>query len=350
MAATLASLRPSFTRVNNASDCLHLWHRCHGCGAEPIVGRRYSCTSCPIGPDNDLCETCHRDYVAGKLEHPAPRNPHGSLIRATHQFRITKGTPDADLARWQIVPDISVPAPKIENGFVVRPEFCTAGETFFGSHAFAATIDELRGRIVLTALHVLDALIKANGIDASVENANYRGTEIPAIVRRVRLYDVFAPLWPLAELGMAQGMRVIADARTGEEEPYAQRDVAAFDARGCAALAPRRLATRIPAVGEPVWLACRAATTTAPTAFTAVVVESTSRSLIFRYAPGVPVLHGSSGAPILNRLGEIVGINVGGGAREGRRYGHACHAVSIRRILARPVTPLAAADATGCGL
>ena len=55
----------------------------------------------------------------------------------------------------------------------------------------------------------------------------------------------------------------------------------------------------------------------------AVVVERTETTLIFRFEdPSIEAPY-SSGAPVLDRAGDVVGINVGGGWLDGERLGHA---------------------------
>ena len=149
---------------------------------------------------------------------------------------------------------------------------------------------------------------------------------------------MFAPNWMSAEVGVVPRMFILAGARTGDDEPYSQRDIAVFAGNLPRACRPARLAPAAPRAGDPVWLATsirgRPERTVA-----AVVVESTADTLIYRFAQGTSerVLRFTSGAPLLDGLGQVVGINIGGGALGGRRLGHANHAGSIRQHLASRV-------------
>jgi hypothetical protein len=320
------------TDLAHTSELIHIWYRCHGCGMQPVVGRRFECQTCPAGPDNDLCEKCHEGFQRGTVKHPMPASYAAHVSTGVHRFRVVEGAPVHQCLPWLAVPQPQAVAPVVPERFVVRPEFRCGSNSYFGSYAFV--VESGSGApLVLTALHVMDELIKSRKIDCTPNNASYTGRELPPLVQKVQLYDVFAPQWPLAELGSAGAMLVLPDARTNEEEPYAQRDIAAFRADPAARVSPGKLAQRPPRVGEPVWLAFNVGKAATSRTVQAVVVESTERALVFRYAPGAAAATHSSGAPLLNSGGEVVGICIGGGVLEGQRLGHANHVASIRRLL-----------------
>jgi hypothetical protein len=52
-------------------------------------------------------------------------------------------------------------------------------------------------------------------------------------------------------------------------------------------------------------------------------VEKTQRSFVFRYEEAKEIPKYTSGAPILDRRGDVVGINTGIGRISGREFGHA---------------------------
>lgn len=322
---------------------LHVWNRCHACGAQPIVGLRVECESCPAGPDNDLCESCHRGWQQGSVAHPAPGSYAAQAgVTATHVFRSHEGRPSDRYESWLAVPRASAPPPVVPDRFVVRPEFRCGRESFFGAYAFVVESEIGGAPLVLTALHVMDELIKSRRIDCSAQNAAYTGRELPAVVTEVGLYDVFASNWMFAELGAARSMLVLPDARIGEEEPYSDRDLAAFRAGPAAQITPGRLALQSPRVGDPIFLAFNRGRNVAMRAIEAVVVESTDRTLVFRFANAADVAPYSSGAPLLDRDGFVVGLNVGAGAYGGARFGHAHHVDSLRTHLGMQISSLSA--------
>jgi hypothetical protein len=181
----------------------------------------------------------------------------------------------------------------------------------------------------------MDELMKRKGIDTTSRNANYSGEEPTAYVSSVRLYDVLKEQWPLFELGNAGSMLVLPHARTADEEPVAFRDIAAFRVAPTCLVNVGLLAERDPEPGEPVWLA--AAMPDRSRTRRAVCVERTSRSLIFRYTESKEMAKHSSGAPILDESGCVVGINTGLGRYEGYEFGHANPVSSIRTHLSEAV-------------
>jgi hypothetical protein len=315
---------PSYEELHQR---MHLWHRCHACGSAPINGLRFDCQTCPVGPDNSLCEACYKRYLAGMVKHPAvgTTGEYGSLV--THQFEVFDGEPSDSYLPWLAgdVPAVRMPA--FPDRSVVRPEFRCGPESYFGPYAFAVSIrDEC---IVLTALHAMDEIITKFGINCSADGQEYTGGRLQEIITEVRLYDIFAKRWMFAELEARASMLHLPMARIRVPEPYSDLDIAAFRVKPCTALCPLRLAAFPPQRGEPVWLAVNAQSETGRRALEAVVVEITERSLIFRFK-GAEIPRRTSGAPLLDRFGNVVGINVGGGKMKGFVFGHANHVANIR--------------------
>lgn len=307
---------------------VNIWMRCGYCGMSPIVGPCFRCETCPLGPEIDLCSACYEGYRAGRVPHPEDQPS------ATHVFSRIEPTPATQFAQWLSISSPSRAAPSVPAGFLVRPEFRYGRESVFGGYAFVARYGT--EVVLLTALHVMDELIKNKKLDTTARNPQYTGKELPAQVTSVRLYDVLKERWALHELGDVGPMLVLPNARTADDEPFAARDIAAFrvDSPGTLHAAP--LAERDPEPGDPVWLA--AAMPDGSRTRRAVCVESTPRSFIFRYDETKPIAKHSSGAPILDSRGDVVGINTGLGALSGRDIGHANPVSSIRAHLGGALT------------
>jgi len=317
----------------STSDLIHVWNHCHNCNAAPIVGRRFHCESCPDGPDTDLCEPCYEKFKEGKIIHPAEDSSAALLEIKEHRFEVLEGKPSDQYESWLPISHPAAPTPGTPGHFVVRPIFSVGMESFIGGCAFAAMVEENSGPLLLTALHVMDEIIKQKGIDCSEQNKSYTGRELPAIITHVDIYDIFAPNWMTEHLGTAGPMLVLPNARTGGEEPYSDRDIAAFRVRDAGRLTPVPLAHRPPVVGDPVWQAARSPEKPGRQLFKAVVVEITDRTLVFKYENQEKKPKYISGSPVLNKNGEIVGISVGGGEFKGALLGHANHVGNIREHL-----------------
>jgi len=315
--------------VLSHAELVHIWNRCHACGAAPIIGPRFACQTCPTGADNDLCATCYQLFKRGQIEHPSPEAREAPAGR--HLFRAFEGIERERALPWLAAPWSAALAPRVPDRSVVRPEFRSGGESFFGSYAFVVVLEN-GGPLLLTALHVLDELAKFRGIDCSDKNVSYTGGELPHQITDVQLYDPFAANWVLNRLGAARDMLPLPDARICSNEPYSQQDIAAFRLVPSSVFQPLRLATAPPRVGEPIWLAVNLGHGARQRAEQAVTVEITDKTFIFRFAAHDLPLY-TSGAPLLNRTGEVVGINVGGGTFEKQKLGHGVSVLSVRHLL-----------------
>jgi hypothetical protein len=269
-------------------------------------------------------------FEQGRIEHPSPKGREAPAGR--HVFRAFEGAEREQVLPWLVVPWSTAPAPAVPDRFVVRPEFRSGRESFFGSYGFV--VAEAGGSpLMLTALHVMDELAKFRGIDCSDANIAYTGSELPHQVTSVRLYDPFAPNWMLAELGTAGGMLRLPNARICAVEPYSQRDIAAFRVDPSPSFQALPLAAVPPVVGEPIWLAVNVERGGRKRTIQAVVVESTNETMVFRFAIAVTSPPHTSGAPLLNRSGEVIGINIGGGMLDAHKLGHGNHVASVRHHL-----------------
>jgi hypothetical protein len=311
-------------------ELVQVWNQCHNCGAAPIIGLCFACQTCPAGTDNDLCEACYRLFERGQIEHPSRQ---ARMVPAgRHVFRAIEGVAREQVLPWLAVPSPAPSAPIVPDRFVVRPEFRSGWDSFLGSYGFLVTTPAA-DVLMLTALHVLDELARCRGIECSEANSDYTGRELPQQITGVELYDPFAPNWMLAELGKADTMLALPNARICSIEPYSQKDIAAFRVVNSHTFHPLLLAAAMPLVGEPIWLAVKPARDARERTCEAVVVEGSEEALVFRFAPAATIPPHSSGAPLLNGAGEVVGVNVGGGILDGHKLGHACHVASVRRHL-----------------
>ncbi len=312
------------------NETIHVWHHCHNCNAAPITGKRHHCESCPDGPDNDLCESCYDLLQKGKITHPLADTPAAAANIKEHHFETLEGKPAGMYEKWLEVKRPTVPAPAVADGFVLRPIFEAGGDSVIGGYSFVAQKEGTP--VLLTALHVMDEMIKKQDVDCSAGNTGYSGRELPAVITGVGIYHIFAERWMFEHLGTAGPMLVLPGAGTGDEEPFSSRDIAAFQVKDTGNLNPAPLAKETPKVGDPVWLAIQVPNSNQRT-LKAVIVEITENSMVFIFNDLEDKTKYTSGAPVLNQNGEVVGINVGGGKIKNHRLGHANHVGNIRRHL-----------------
>ena len=280
-----------------------------------------------------MCEKCYELLQKGEIKHPLAESFAYALGTEKHEFTVHEGKPSQLFEPWLQVSHPTISPPLVPHPFVVRPIFCSGPDSVMAGYAFVVNLEGRQAPLLLTALHTLDEMIKKKGIDCTAENKNYSGKELPEVITEVNLYDVFASNWMLAPLGEAGPMLVLPGARIGEEEPYSDRDIAAFWVKEAGGLKPAALALQPPAPGEPVWLVARPNQAAGKNTFKAVVVELTDRSLVFKFEdPGEKPKY-TSGAPILNQKGQVAGIIVGGGEFKEQKLGHANHVGNIRRHL-----------------
>lgn len=298
---------------------IHIWARCHHCGMAPISGAGFRCETCPAGPEADLCQACCDQYLSGQIPHPAPSSGAQPGPSAAHRFTKLRGNLPQSLLPWLQTPCPKAVAPQVPRGFLIRPEFRVSDYSAFAAYGFV--IRHAGKSIVLTALHVMDEISKYKHIDTTSSNPHYSGMELPGQITSVCLYDVLDARWMLHPIGEAGPMLVLPNARTGDDEPLAWRDIAAFHVKTPGALTPIKLAGKEPKVGDVLWLAARM--TDGSHTRRVVCVEVTSQTLVFRYDDSKTAPTHLSGSAILDGNGEVVGINTGLGRFEGKEFGHA---------------------------
>jgi hypothetical protein len=87
--------------------------------------------------DNDLCEPCYRLFEQGRVKHPLPK-ARGSSLATAHVFRPFEGVARDGCLHWLGVPWVESTPPVVPDHFVVRPEFCSGIDSYFGSYALSS--------------------------------------------------------------------------------------------------------------------------------------------------------------------------------------------------------------------
>ncbi|MCB9763044.1 MAG: trypsin-like peptidase domain-containing protein [Alphaproteobacteria bacterium] len=223
--------------------------------------------------------------------------------------------------------------PQVPDGAVLRPTFTV--DRILEYSAGTAFVTELDGQpLVLSALHLFGP---AAGL-----TRQFSAAELPGRTRLVGR-DAFTN----------KKVVVTADQRPLPlAYPWADDvggDIVAFDltvdekgrAGGRKPVAPLPLGDACPEVGAPVWLAARAAGAgAADRVHPATVVACDPVTLSYAFGSATLQLQATSGAPILDREGRVVGLHLGGLTDGAEVVGMAMSAPSIQAHLRGQPLPL----------
>ncbi|WP_437475733.1 trypsin-like peptidase domain-containing protein [Sorangium sp. So ce1014] len=216
--------------------------------------------------------------------------------------------------------------PSLPRGAIVRPEFDTAEGRISAGTAFFAAIPGQAGPLGLTAHHLFGT---AGGLEREVS-----ATELGQLVRAVYFSGIDAGEEGLQRAG---SMVVLPSAGHSQEAGDWSTDVAAF--RAPASFSPRalRLAPRNAAPGEDVWLVAEVlgGTSAGQHLHRARVVHSKPMLLAYQFEDTTLELRATSGAPVVNARGEVVGLQVSGGPDGDVLWGNAHPVESLRAHLMR---------------
>ncbi len=227
--------------------------------------------------------------------------------------------------------------PKIQEGFVLRPQFHTTKGDFEAGTAFALVLDDQL--LMVTAFHLFGP---PGGLPAQVPAA-----DLPTYTTGVTVRDA----WSGVVVGESSGPALlVVDAQPLGET--AARDVAAFpmqkpDVIEAIAVAgvsenkvlrPGTLAESSPAAGEPIYVAAPLVTGGRPGVLAGTVLEVNADWVFFEYAATELDLTATSGAPVLDAEGRVIGIALGAGLFEGKLIGSASPVDALKERLATALT------------
>lgn len=200
-------------------------------------------------------------------------------------------------------PPVETGPPTVGDRFILAPSMATALGDASGGTAFAARLDGHDRPLIVTCRHIFGT---ACGLPRDLS-----ADEVPKLVRGVRLEDRFTGA-PVGET--AQVIPLPADAD----------DTVALWATKEMTVSAAPLAKASPKAGEVVYLIGRRPDDGGPTpqrSHRATVVGTFDGKLEYRFDSPTMQLRATSGAPVVNTSGEVVGINVAGGAMDGAVHG-----------------------------
>jgi hypothetical protein len=211
--------------------------------------------------------------------------------------------------------------PKILAQLILNPTYETVDGEFNAGTAFILKLNDHKEKIILTALHVFGP---AGGLKSQIKSE-----ELPKFIKSASFSDVFdeSPLKIITKpLGLI-GAKV--------DGVNANRDAAAFEVVGETALPFMTLSPKKPEIGDTVWLVS-SLISGAPRSqklHEATVVFSSDDFLKFKYKSSNIKLTATSGSPIINSAGQVVGLNVGGIDGSDPVIGVANPSINLKKLL-----------------
>ncbi|WP_437606774.1 trypsin-like peptidase domain-containing protein [Sorangium sp. So ce834] len=210
----------------------------------------------------------------------------------------------------------------------MRPTFDTAEGRISAGTAFFVSIPGQAGPLGLTAHHLFGT---AGGFEREMS-----ATELGQLVRAVYLSEI--DLGEGEEEPLRAGpMVVLPSAGHAREAGDWSTDVAAFRAPASLYARALRLAPRNAAPGEDVWLVAEVlgGKSAGQRLHRARVVHSRPTLLAYQFEDTTLELRATSGAPVVNAGGEVVGLQVSGGPEGDILWGNAHPVESVRAHLTR---------------
>lgn len=210
------------------------------------------------------------------------------------------------------VPDPLIRAPEVSRESIFRPAFLTSEGRLEAGTGFVVSLPGRPTPVGVTALHLFGP---AGGLAREVTSA-----ELPAFVRAVTPADLGG------KDDLVPGGRMLLLRRASHPTPSDDfsGDLAAFELPAEYAPYALRIAPQLPKAEERVWLIARLSSLSdTERLHAAKVVSASATALWYAFDDAEIALRGTSGAPVVNAAGEVVGVNLGAARKNGRRLAYA---------------------------
>jgi len=195
---------------------------------------------------------------------------------------------------------LAVADPSVPKDALYKPTFLLLDDSWTAGTAFVVRIDGQPGLFLITANHLFGP---AAGLKSQMTPDDI-ASQIKGVAA-LSMQDVNKALWFPAFIK-------IADADSAESRAYA-KDLAVFKAADIPDLQALVLASEMPKKGDRVWVFARQRGDDTPALLGATVDESSADKLTYIFDKADFRLPGTSGAPVLNAEGKVVGMNLAGG-------------------------------------
>lgn len=209
------------------------------------------------------------------------------------------------------------PTPAKEGLF--KPTFLLANESWSAGTAFIVRGGDGKSAVLVTCHHLFGP---AAGLEKqmSPEEIARDGRGAVALSMQDQKLIVVAPTY-----------LKVADVRAMDRQGT-DKDMALFAVKDGEKLAAFEMAEKAANVGDVVYLFARARGADAPKLYRATVVESAANGLSYQFDETFDA-RGTSGAPVLDAQGKVVGMNLGGGDVQGKQIGIANPGTSVRQAI-----------------
>lgn len=192
---------------------------------------------------------------------------------------------------------------------VLKPTFMTGFTSFSGGTAFICEIEDFDETLILTAQHLYGP--------ACGWEREFQWNEIRDIFEAVTCLSMN----DLRVWVTSTELLEIPDAEGWNDDGYA-KDIAAWRFPSESDLPKLKMGTELPVVGDHVYLFARERGKEALELYEAKVLKATNEEFEYKFLKKEALsLGGTSGAPILNDTGKVVGINLGGYEEDGSSVG-----------------------------
>lgn len=216
--------------------------------------------------------------------------------------------------------------PKVGDHTILHPSFATAIGEFSAGTIFLTKVEGDDRLLAITALHIFGP---SSGLPRQ-----YSTTELKAFIRDVSIEDAFDQ----QHQQLAWRLEPVAVRDAVVNKSHAVGDLALFLVTGCKENLPYfKFGLKAVKAGDRVWLATRVSSgaDAALRTHRGNVVSVNKNEIKVKYDNSKLAFSGTSGSPILNENGEVIGINTGKSIENGVVLGYANPAIEAYGLVRR---------------